>query len=158
MLSLNRVETFLYAEAQCADEHRFDEWLALWDAEDILYWVPAGTDDIEPDRHVSIVYDDKPEALKERVLRLKSRGVHAQQPRSRLRRLLSNVTVDGDDGATAMVYANFMLVAHRRNVQDVFAGRILYNLRYDDQHIRLKSKKVMLLNNDECLGNLTFLV
>ena len=57
-LTRDRVEDFLYREAQYADEHRFDEWLALWVPEGMTYWIPAGRDDIDPRRQVSITYDD----------------------------------------------------------------------------------------------------
>ena len=53
-----QVEQFLYYEAQIMDEHRYDEWLALW-SDDALYWVPAGRDNIDPKREISLIYDDR---------------------------------------------------------------------------------------------------
>jgi 3-phenylpropionate/cinnamic acid dioxygenase small subunit len=157
-LTRERAETFLYQEAQFADEHRFDEWSALWDDDDdIIYWVPCDQDDADPRRHVSIAYEDRG-ALEERLIRLKSRGVHSQEPRSRMRRVISNVVIESDDGGFAEVEANFVLVEHRAGVQKVYGGRCLYGLRHDDTGIRMVSKKVLLVNNDEFLGNLTFLL
>ena len=157
-LTRERAETFIYQEAQLVDEHRFDEWLALWDDDgDIVYWVPANDDDIDPRRHVSIAYDNR-QTLEERVIRLKSRGAHSQEPRSRMRRVVSNVVIESDDGASAEVAANFVLVEHRFGVQKIYGGRCIYGLRYDDTGIRLASKKILLVNNDEFLGNLTFLM
>lgn len=158
MLSKDRAEEFIYREAQFADEHRFDEWLALWDEQDILYWVPAGGDDIDPRRHVSLVYNNTHALIEERITRLKNRNMHAQQPRSRMRRLLSNMVIAQDDGRCAQVEANFLLAELRSGKQDLFAGRTIYQLRYDATSIRLAGKKVLLLNNDECIDNLTFLV
>ena len=65
-----QVRQFLYHEAQLMDEHRYDEWLALW-AEGALYWVPSNRDEIDPKREVSLVYDDAVR-LKLRIARLKS--------------------------------------------------------------------------------------
>jgi len=158
VLTKERAEEFIYREAQYADEHRFDEWLALWDAKDILYWVPAGGDDIDPKRHVSLIYNDTHSLIEERIVRLKSRGMHAQQPRSRLRRLLSNTVITSDDGQCAQVEANFLLAELRSGRQDLFAGRAIYQLRYDASAIRLAGKKVLLLNNDESIDNMTFLI
>src|SRR5712692_5476267 len=53
----HKVESFLYREARLMDEHAYDEWLALW-TDDALYWVPCNEDDIDPERHVSIVYEN----------------------------------------------------------------------------------------------------
>lgn len=157
-LTRERAEEFLYHEALLVDEHRFDEWLALWDDDDdIIYWIPCNRDDIDPKRHVSIAYEDR-QGLEERLIRLKSRGVHSQEPRSRMRRIVSNVMIESDDGAFAQVEANFVLVELRSNLQNVYGGRLIYRLRYDGSDIRMVSKKVLLVNNDEFLGNLTFLL
>ena len=156
-LTRERAETFLYREAQLADEHRFDEWLALWETSEITYWIPANQNDIDPQRHISIAYDDR-ERLEGRLMRLKSRGMHSQQPRSRMRRMVSNVVIESDDGALAQVEANFMLVELRSNAQSTYGGRFIYRLRYDAAGIHLVSKKVLLVNNDEFIGNLTFLL
>ena len=53
-----QVEQFLYREADLMDEHRYDEWLALW-TDDALYWVPTGSDEIDPKREISLIYDDR---------------------------------------------------------------------------------------------------
>jgi 3-phenylpropionate/cinnamic acid dioxygenase small subunit len=156
-LTRERAEVFLYREALLADEHRFDEWLALWDDTDVTYWIPSNNDDLDPRRQISIAYDDRAR-LEERLTRLKSKGAHSQQPRSRLRRMVSNITIESDDGALAQVEANFMLLELRSGMQDVFGGRLIYRLRYDAAGIRMLGKKVVLVNNDEFIGNLTFLL
>ena len=56
--SVDPVAAFLYREARLIDEHRYQEWLTLWESSDTLYWVPCNDDDIDPRRHVSINYDD----------------------------------------------------------------------------------------------------
>ena len=52
--SRSAVEDFLYMEARLLDNRQFEEWMDLF-TDDALYWVPAGRDDIDPSRHVSIV-------------------------------------------------------------------------------------------------------
>lgn len=157
VLTRERAEAFLYREAQLADEHRFDEWLALWDDADITYWIPSNRDEVDPRRQISIAYDDRAR-LEERLSRLNSRGAHSQQPRSRMRRTVSNLTIESDDGALAQVEANFTLLALRSGKQDIFGGRFIYRLRYDPERIRIVSKKVLLVNNDDFIGNMTFLL
>ena len=54
MMSDSDIEKFLFREARLMDEHRYDEWLALWTG-DAVYWVPCGHEDTDPLRQVSII-------------------------------------------------------------------------------------------------------
>ena len=150
-----QVRQFLYYEAQLMDEHRYDEWLALW-AEGALYWVPSNRDEIDPKREVSLVYDDAVR-LKLRIARLNSGFAHAQEPKSRMRRLISNVVIEEVEGEV-VASSNFLLAELRRGKQDLFAGRTTHRLRPHDGSFKMTSKKVLLVNNDEPIDNLTFLI
>jgi 3-phenylpropionate/cinnamic acid dioxygenase small subunit len=152
----HQIENFLYREARLMDEHAYDEWLSLW-TEDALYWVPCNDDDIDPQRHVSIIYDDRPR-LEDRIERLKSGAAYAQDPKSRLRRVVSNVEVEEGDNGGITVYSNFNLTELRRSRQDTFAGRTIHKLRAQGNSFKIAYKKVLLVNNDEVIDNLTFLI
>src|SRR5471030_20246 len=102
------VESFLYREARLMDEHRYDEWLTLWAAEASYYWVPCNDDDIDPTREVSIIYDDR-ERLAQRVDRLMSGSVLAQDPKPRMRRVVSNIEIETVSATALSVQANFVL-------------------------------------------------
>ncbi len=155
-IDYREVERFLFHEAQLMDEHRFDEWLALWD-DDVLYWVPTGRDDVNPDREISLIYDDRIR-LELRIARLKSGFAHAQEPRSRMRRLLSNIEIEEAAQGEILAASNFILIELRRGKQDVFAGRSIHRLRPTDGGFKIVSKKVLLVNNNEPIDNLTFLI
>jgi len=151
-----QVEQFIYYEADLMDEHRYDEWLALW-TDDALYWVPSGRDDIDPKREISLIYDDRVR-LQVRITRLKSGFAHAQEPKSRMRRVVSNIVTQEAENGDIVVFSNFLLTELRRGKQDTFAGRTIHRLRPDNGSFRLASKKVLLVNNDEHIDNLTFLI
>jgi benzoate/toluate 1,2-dioxygenase beta subunit len=151
-----QVEQFIYHEADLMDEHRYDEWLALW-TDDALYWVPSGRDDIDPEREISLIYDDRVR-LQVRITRLKSGFAHAQEPKSRMRRVVSNIVTKEAENGDIVVFSNFLLIELRRGKQDTFAGRTIHRLRPDNGSFRLASKKVLLVNNDEHIDNLTFLI
>ena len=151
-----QVEQFIYHEADLMDEHRYDEWLALW-TDDALYWVPSGGDDIDPKREISLIYDDRVR-LQVRITRLKSGFAHAQEPKSRMRRVVSNIVTKEAENGDIDVFSNFLLIELRRGKQDTFAGRTVHRLRPDNGSFRLASKKVLLVNNDEHIDNLTFLI
>ncbi|HEY0674622.1 MAG TPA: aromatic-ring-hydroxylating dioxygenase subunit beta, partial [Immundisolibacter sp.] len=63
------IEQFLYREARLMDEHRFEDWEALW-TDDGVYWVPCAHDGA-PDTDVAIIYADRA-AITRRLLRMKS--------------------------------------------------------------------------------------
>jgi benzoate/toluate 1,2-dioxygenase beta subunit len=147
---------FLVREARFADEHRYAEWLELW-AADGLYWVPCNADDIDPTRQVSIIYDDR-ERLGERVERLQSGTVLAQDPPPRMRRVLSNVEIEAVDGDQADVASNFVLVFARLGDQQLWAGRTLHRLRRAGGSWQIVRKKVLLVNNDQEMPLLQFLI
>jgi benzoate/toluate 1,2-dioxygenase beta subunit len=155
-LDRHQIENFLYREARLMDENAYDEWFALW-TDDALYWVPANADDIDPQRHVSIVYEDKAH-LEDRIERLKSGAAYAQDPKSRMRRVVSNVEIEEGEHGEVIVYSNFNLTELRRSHQRTFAGRTIHKLRPDGNSFKIAYKKVLLVNNDEVISNLTFLV
>jgi 3-phenylpropionate/cinnamic acid dioxygenase small subunit len=150
------IEDFLYLEAAHIDEGRFGEWLELF-TEDAHYWAPANANDIDPNTHVSIIYDDHAR-LGERVHRLQSGNAYGQVPPSKTRHLITNVRVLAGDEQTAVVSSNFLIMELRLGVQTAYSGRYEHHLERDGASWKMKMKKVELLNNDEPLGNLTFLL
>ena len=151
-----RVERFVFREARLMDEHRYSEWLSLW-TDDALYWVPCNDDDIDPTRHVSLIYDDRLR-LEDRVRRLESGDAHAQMPKSRLVRVVSNIEVEGEKEGL-IVHSTFNLQELRRGRLNTFAGRSIHRLRsIAGGEFKIASKKVLLINNDEPMGHLTFLI
>ena len=156
---LRKIEQFLFREARLADEGDYDGWEALW-TDDGVYWIPANGDDIDPNTQMSIVYDNR-SRIALRVRQLKHDKRHAQNPRSRLRRLLANIEVldagnGGDDDV--VVGANFLVYESRDRGTTVWGGRTEYRLRRIDGQWRMAGKKVMLVDNDRALSTLAFLV
>jgi 3-phenylpropionate/cinnamic acid dioxygenase small subunit len=145
---------FLYHETALLDERRFDEWLELF-TDDALYWIPQG-DEVDPIRHVSLVYDDR-RRLHERVLRLGSGFAYSQDPPSKTCHVVGNVQAsDGAEGELEV--ASTLLVAEvRRNLQNVYAGRVTHTLVPDGEGFRIRKKVIRLVNSDIPLGNVTFL-
>ncbi len=156
-IDYRQIEQFVYREARLMDESAYDEWLAMW-AEEALYWVPANIDNPDPAHHISTIYDNRSH-LEARIKRLKSGMAHAQAPVSRMRRIVSNIEVAERPDGTVEVQSNFVLGELRRSHQDVFFGRTLHRLCPDGAGgYRIAEKKVLLLNNDGFIDNLTFLV
>ncbi|MBL4621945.1 MAG: aromatic-ring-hydroxylating dioxygenase subunit beta [Immundisolibacteraceae bacterium] len=152
----DQVSRFLFHEADLMDEHRFEEWLAVW-APEITYWVPCNADDIDPNRQVSIIYDDRT-GLENRIARLQSPSAHSQIPKSKLRRLISNVVADDIANGDIEASCNFIVAESRHHRQVMFAGKARYLFENGADGLLIKQKKVLLIDNDDYINNLSFII
>ena len=157
----SEVEQFLYREARHADESDYDAWEALW-TDDALYWVPAGSADIDPIRQMSVIYDNR-SRIATRLKQIRTGKRYAQSPPSNLRRLLSNIEFLGgransSGGVDLEVSANFMVLESRARGTHLWGGRVTYRLRRQDDELRLAYKKVVLVDNDRPIPTLGFLI
>lgn len=151
-------EAFLYREARLLDERRFEDWLAMF-TPDGRYWIPGGDSD-DPGAEPAIVDDDRP-TLEDRIRRLRSPVSFAQLPPSRTVRLVGNVELETALPAEARVRAVGIVHEYRAGQARAFATRCGYVLRRSgegDQPWRIAEKRVRLLNYDQPLYNLTFLL
>ena len=156
MSEQQQLEQFLYQEARLLDTGRFEEWLALF-TEDALYWAPAGHDDIDPTRHVSIIHDDKP-ALARRIKRLRSGHAYAQEPASRTHRLVSNVEPGFYEHEVLEVNSVMLLIELARHQQTIHSARCVFTLVRAGESWMIRRKKINLLCNNEPLGATAFLL
>ena len=154
---LREVTDFVYLEARLADEGRYADWEALW-TDDGVYWVPRA-DGHDPNTHVSHIYDNRTR-IATRVRQLATGYRFSQEPASPMRRLLSNVEVTRlDDGYE--VGSNFMImetVVQSTHELRLWAGRSTHRLRRVDGQLRMAYKKVVLVNGDEAIPTLSFLI
>ncbi|MBV1879523.1 MAG: aromatic-ring-hydroxylating dioxygenase subunit beta [Pseudomonadales bacterium] len=122
-------ENYLITEAELLDTWQLDKWFALWAAEgDLAYEIPS-TDqpDADPDVHLMFVRDDR-FLLRQRVRSTMNGTNWAENPRSTLRRMVSNVTaVERADGSFVFK-CNFVVYRSQEAVQQIFPGHSIYQL------------------------------
>lgn len=164
---LGEVEAFVYREARLADSHDYDGWEALWTS-DGYYWVPGGgTSDVDPATQVSVLFDNR-SRISTRIRQLNSGKRHSQNPHSSVCRMISNVEVlgvhpggppvgDAHVGDTS-VTATMLAVESRERGTTMWAGRVDYRLRRVDGELRMSWKKVTLVDRDQPLSTLSFLI
>lgn len=153
---LRRVEAFIYREARLQDEHRFEDWEALW-TDDAIYWLPANGDDIDPEQQMSIIYDNR-SRIGVRVRQLLTGKRYTQEPRSRIRHFVSNIEILSRDGADIAVGCNVMVFETTMRGDTIWAARTEYVLREEAGALKMARKKVALVNNDRPLYTLSFLI
>ncbi|MBL8662220.1 MAG: aromatic-ring-hydroxylating dioxygenase subunit beta [Candidatus Odyssella sp.] len=153
---LRQVERFVYREARLQDEHRYAEWEALW-TDDGVYWVPANGDDIDPEQQMSILYDNR-SRIALRVRQLLSGRHYSQEPRSRLRHLVTNIEIVRRDGPETAVGCNVLVFESNLRGETLWGARTEYLLRATGDGLRMARKTVKLVNNDKPLYTLSFLI
>jgi p-cumate 2,3-dioxygenase beta subunit len=138
------VEDFLYAESALLDEWRLDEWFGLF-APGAVYEAPTAgaSDDADPKTALFYIADDYVR-LRERVARLGKREAHAEFPRSRLRRMISNVRILAASAGELRVACNLVCYRARNGKVDTYFGHSLYGLDVSGPHWRITAKRVML--------------
>ncbi len=151
-----QVECFVYREGYLQDRHEYDAWEALW-TDDGVYWIPANGDDIDPERDMSIIYDNR-SRIALRIRQLHTGRRIAQEPRSNLVRVISNIEVFNEAAGEIHVRANAIIFESTARRDTVWGTRCEYVLQRIDGSLRMARKKVMLVNNAKALPTLAFLI
>jgi 3-phenylpropionate/cinnamic acid dioxygenase small subunit len=146
------VSTFILHEARLIDEQRFDEWLDLF-TDDGRYWMPLELGQTDPILHNSLFYDDKI-LLRIRVERLKGAKTYSQKPKSRCHHLLQTPQVEQRDDDEIHTWAAFHYVETRLDEQTLYAGWSRHTLIRDNGRLRIRLKRVDLVNCDSAFGNI----
>lgn len=153
---LLEVTQFIYREARLQDEHAYDDWEALW-TDDAIYWIPANGEAYDPEREMSIVYDNR-SRIALRIRQFHTGKRHSQAPQSRLRRVVSNIELLAIEGDEVRVTANAMVFESNLRGETVWASRNEYLLRRVDGALRMARKTVKLVNNEKALFTMAFLI
>lgn len=137
-------EALLYQEAELLDQWKLREWAALF-TEDGQYLVPP-TDKPEgsPGEVLFLIYDDR-HRLEQRAERLLKKTAHAEYPRSRTCRLVSNVQIKGTENGVTRIVCNFVVYRSREDRVDVYPGHALYDVKEEgDGSLKISMKKAVL--------------
>ena len=138
------IEEFLVEEAALLDDWRLEEWRTLFSATG-RYLVPnlAG-DPYAPHETTLYLIADDSHHLTERVKRLNKTTAHAEHPRSRTRRLVSNVRIleRGNDFIKAQ--CGFITFRTSQGVTDTYFGRHEYVLVDESNALRIQEKRTIL--------------
>ena len=153
------VEDFLYHEAALLDDWKLDEWQALL-TEDAGYYVPPN-DQLDGDHRSTLflVADDR-ERIRQRIIRVNDPNCHAEHPKSRTRRMISNVRILGVEGDLVTVAANFVCYRYRRyeRIRE-YVGGYRYILRRTGDSFRIKERRVLIDAHElGSLGSVSFIL
>jgi p-cumate 2,3-dioxygenase beta subunit len=140
----SEVEDFLFLEAELLDSWQLKDWLKLY-TQDCEYEVPS-TDlprDASPESSLFYIADDFVR-LEQRVIRLGKKTMWSEYPRSKLRHLVTNVRVLGQDGNEIKVKANFVVYRTKWENTDVYVGSYDIVLRREADGLKIRKKRCTL--------------
>ncbi|MFK7964887.1 MAG: aromatic-ring-hydroxylating dioxygenase subunit beta [Burkholderiaceae bacterium] len=143
---------FVYQEARIIDEQRFDDWYDLF-TEDSIYWMPLTRNQPDGLNHNSLFYEDKL-LLKVRIERLKSPRSYSQGVRSYCHHVLQQPMVEQRTNDTLIIRTPFLYVETQGDDQQVLGATAFHHLILQDGQIRMKHKKVELVNPDAGFGSI----
>ena len=139
---------FVIREARMLDEQEYDTWLDLF-AEDGIYWMPLEVGQTEEKLTTSLMYEDLL-LLRTRVQRLSGKRTFSQKPKSRCQHLLQTPIVDKMDTPNNdyQVFTPFHYVEVRNDEKELYAGWMKHSLAIEDEKLKIKLKRVDLVNCD----------
>jgi 3-phenylpropionate/cinnamic acid dioxygenase small subunit len=149
---------FVVREARLLDQQQLDTWLDLF-SEDGHYWMPVEWGQTDPRLTTSLMYEDK-FLLRLRIDRLKSNRTFSQSPKSRCHHVLQAPQVDARNDAegTYVTWTPMHYVESRGDVQTLYAAWATHHLAVIDDQIRIRLKRVDLVNCDAALGSIQLFV
>ena len=136
----------LEREARLLDQNRFEDWLAMY-AENCIVWVPAAETAGDPRREVAIYFDDR-RRLEDRIFRLRTGKAWSQVPASRCARQVTNVEVFRA-GERLMVRSNLLMTEFRAGETRLVAAWCAHRLAGG----RIEAKQINLVDRDQSLRN-----
>ena len=145
---------FVYDETRMLDDARFDAWLDLW-TPDGWYWMPLDYNQQDAKLVTSLLHEDL-FMMKLRVERFKGERTFSQKPKTRCHHVIQRPFVDSiDHEAGAFVtHTSFHYVETRLDDQILLAATARHELVLVDGKLKMKLKRVDLLNSDAAFGNI----
>ena len=155
-IKLEEATGFIWAEADMLDRLDYRAWLPLW-VEDGRYTIPVEQDGDDYENQLNVAHDDAVMRAA-RVKRLLSGFSMSAAPPARTVRTISRFVVTRQDEASIALRAAMVLVEYKYERTRVLAANVDYRLVREDGAIKLDRKVVRLLNCDDFLHGIGYLL
>lgn len=152
--SLQAIERLLYDEADYLDQADLENWMTLY-TEDGAYWMPQSPDQTDPATQISLFYDDRL-LMNIRRLNFGSDLAASMAYPVRASHIIGNIRIRDWDATTGIckVTANFHAAVLLRNEQTLYAGRYTFVLAAGEGGLKIRHKRVDIINCDTPLKSL----
>jgi 3-phenylpropionate/cinnamic acid dioxygenase small subunit len=149
---------FIYREARLLDEKCFDEWYELF-TDDALYWMPLTRGQPREATHTSLFYEDRL-LLKVRIERLRHPNAFSQQQPSFCQHILQQPALEEVDREAGRYITRtpFLYIETQLDGQLMLAGVARHHLVLQEGQLRIRLKKIELVNCDAALPSIQLLL
>lgn len=148
MITPDAAVDLITREALYLDRRQWDDWLSLY-TEDCVFWVPAWRDEDEttndPDSELSLIYYRGRHNLRDRIWRVTSGLSVASAVLPRVSHQVTNIRVEGQ-GAVTAAFCTHVFEPKRQRQRSLF-GRYDYELRMEEEALKIAIKKITLMND-----------
>ncbi|MGL4325153.1 MAG: benzoate 1,2-dioxygenase small subunit [Beijerinckiaceae bacterium] len=150
-ITVDQVQTFLYAEARALDDREWDAWLACY-APEATFHMPAWDDDDllteDPQREISLIYYGSKQGLEDRVFRIRTeRSSATSLPEPRTSHNISNVEIIEQGDGVLKIRFNWFNLSYRYKTTDSYFGTSFYTIDTSGDRWLITAKKIVLKND-----------
>lgn len=148
------IADFIYEEARQLDAMQWEAWLGLYHPE-ARYWVPLEWQQQDPVLQPSLMYEDVL-LLKVRVERLSGERTFSQKPKSRCHHLLQapHIVECNAEAGVFKARTSFLYTETRGDTLERYSGWASHELIAVDGALKIKLKRIDLINFDAPFGNI----
>lgn len=153
---MQKAIAFIWAEAEMLDRKDYNNWEELW-LDEGHYVVPIDRDTEDFASTLNYVYDDK-RMRRMRIVRLTSGNSMSAVDAATTVRTISRFTKKSETADTIEVKSAQVVVAYKRGTNDLFAADVTHRIRFVNGEPRLEQKVVRLINSEDSLNAIGFLL
>ena len=151
-----KVSKFIDYENDLLDAKEYDQWLHLWQ-EDGLYIVPINSSDDDYVNRLNYAYDNA--AMRRmRVARLTSGESVSVESNGGTIRLTSRLVVNQSDDNIVEARCALLINESRQGVGKQYVANIEYQLISDSDSFLIKQKVVKLINAEDYLRTISYIL
>lgn len=153
---LGQAIAFIWQEAELLDRKDYAAWGRLW-SEDGLYIVPIDPDTTDYASVLNYAYDDA-RMRQLRIERFTSGHSMSAADSAITVRTVSRFTLAEREGKEIEVRSAQILAAYKRGATTLFAGNLTHRIRMTAEGPKLVQKVVRLVNSQDALNALGYLL
>jgi 3-phenylpropionate/cinnamic acid dioxygenase small subunit len=154
--TLGQAIAFIWQEAELLDRKDYAAWNQLW-SEDGYYIVPIDPDTTDYASQLNYVYDDA-RMRQLRMERFTSGYSMSAADSATTVRTVSRFTLAKSEGDEIEVHSAQILAAYKRGTTTLFAGNLTHRIRMTAEGPKLLQKVVRLVNSQDALNALGYLL
>ena len=143
---MEAIQQLIRLETACLNKGDLENWIALF-TDDGYYWMPLEEEHSNPEMHDSLIYDNR--ALMEmRKHNLASPLAPSMELDIRSVRILSEIEIQPADEAGEVQVSAVVIAVIYQQQKHTYAGRVSYRLVKVGSELKIRVKRVDLIDAD----------